>query len=201
MIRPTLRQLEYVVAVADEGHFGRAAAACHVTQPGLSTQVRQLEDLLEIQIFERDRRGVLVTSAGAELVARARRVLREADELVEAARSARQPLCGDLRVGVIPTVGPYLLPRVLPRARRRHEALRLLLREDQTSRLVDGLETGRLDLLLLALEAQLGDAETLPLFRDEFFAVMPHDHPLARKRALRESDLAGEPVLLLDDGH
>lgn len=201
MNKPSLRQLEYVVAVADHGHFGRAAAACFVTQPALSSQLRQVEDLLGITIFERDRRGVLVTRAGADFVERARRILLAVDELVEAARVAQQPLRGDLRVGVIPTVGPYLLPRVLPGLRRKHKALRLRLREDPTARLVGELEAGRLDLLIVALEAELGDAQTLLLFEDEFHAVMPADHALASKKMLRESDLAGQQVLLLDDGH
>ena len=201
MIRPTLRQLEYIVAVADERHFGRAAETCFVTQPGLSAQVRELESLLDLQMFERNSRRVLVTPAGAELVERARRILVEVDELVEAARVAQQLLCGTLRLGVIPTVSPYLLPRVLPRIRRKHKELRLLLREDHTARIVAELEAGRLDVLLLALEAELGNAQTLPLFRDDFLAVMPTDHPLVRKKSLRLEDLDGEQVLLLDDGH
>ena len=201
MIRPTLRQLEYIVAVADERHFGRAAEACFVTQPALSAQVRELESLLDLQIFERGGRRVLVTPAGAGLVERARGILVEVDEFVEAARVARRPLCGTLRVGVIPTVAPYLLPRVLPRLRRKHKELRLLLREDHTVRIVAGLEAGHLDVLLLALEAELGNAQTLPLFRDEFFAVMPADHALARKKRLRLEDLDGRQVLLLEDGH
>jgi LysR family hydrogen peroxide-inducible transcriptional activator len=201
MNRPSVRQLECIVAVADARHFGRAAEACFITQPALSAQVRQLEELLEVRLFERDRRGVITTTAGKEIVARARRVLVDLDELVEAARSARAPLSGTLRLGVIPTVAPYLLPRVLPRVRRRHRELHLRLREDQTGELVAELEAGRLDLLLLALEADLGDARTLPLFRDEFVVVMPRSHPLARKKTLRESDLEGASVLLLDDGH
>jgi LysR family hydrogen peroxide-inducible transcriptional activator len=201
MNRPTLRQLEYIVAVADHGHFGRAAEACFVSQPGLSTQVKQLEDLLEVQIFERDRRHVLATAAGVELIERARRVLLETDELVETARVSQMPLTGDLRVGVIPTVSPYLLPKVLPRVRRKHKGLRMSLREDRTARLMAELEAGRLDLLLLALEADLGNAATLPLFEDDFHVVMPGDHPLARKKRLSESDLKGAQVLLLDDGH
>ncbi len=201
MIRPTLRQLEYVVAVADERHFGRAAEACFVTQPALSAQVRELESLLDLQIFERDSRRVLVTPAGEELVERARRVLVEVDELVEAARIAQQPLSGTLRMGVIPTVAPYLLPRVIPKLRRKHRRLRLRLREDHTVRIVAELEAGRLDVLLLALEADLGNAQTLPLFRDDFLAVMPSDHRLARRKSLRLGDLDGEQVLLLEDGH
>lgn len=201
MIHPTLRQLEYIVAVAEERHFGRAAAACFVTQPALSAQVRELESLLDLQIFERGSRRVLVTPAGAGLVERARGILVAVDELVEAARVAQRPLCGTLRVGVIPTVGPYLLPRVLPRLRRKHKELRLLLREDHTVRIVAELEAGHLDVLLLALEAELGNAQTLPLFRDDFLAVMPADHPLARKKRLRLEDLDGRQVLLLEDGH
>lgn len=201
MQRPTVRQLEYVVAVADHGHFGRAARACFVTQPALSAQLQQVEELLEVTIFERGRRQVRATPAGAEIVRRARRVLVEVDELVEAARVAQEPLSGDLRLGVIPTVAPYLLPRVLPKVRRRHKKLRLLLREDPTARLVAELEAGRLDLLLLALEADLGDAHTHPLFDDAFHVVMPADHALARRKRLRQSDLTSERVLLLDDGH
>ncbi len=201
MNRPTLRQLEYIVAVADERHFGRAAEACFVTQPALSAQVRELESLLDLQVFERHSRRVLVTPTGAGLVERARRILVEVDELVEAARAAQQLLSGTLRVGVIPTVSPYLLPRVLPKLRRKHQALRLRLREDHTARLVTELEAGRLDVLLLALEAELGNAHTLPLFRDDFLAVMPTDHLLARKKSLRLEDLEGEQVLLLEDGH
>jgi LysR family hydrogen peroxide-inducible transcriptional activator len=201
MIRPTLRQLEYIVAVADQRHFGRAAETCFVTQPALSAQVRELESLLDLQIFERSSRRVLLTPAGAGLVERARKILVEVGELVEEARVAQRPLCGALQLGVIPTVGPYLLPRVLPKLRRKHRELRLLLREDHTARIVADLEAGRLDLLLLALEADLGNAETLALFRDEFFAVMPADHPLARRKSLRLEDLNGRQVLLLDDGH
>jgi LysR family hydrogen peroxide-inducible transcriptional activator len=201
MIHPTLRQLQYIVAVADERHFGRAAEACFVTQPALSAQVRQLESLLEVQIFERNSRRVLVTPAGETLVERARRILMEVEELVEAARVAQQPLSGTLRIGVIPTVSPYLLPRALPKLRRKHRELRPLLREDHTARIVAELEAGRLDVLLLALEAELGNAQTLPLFRDDFLAVMPTNHPLARKRSLRLEDLDGQQVLLLEDGH
>lgn len=187
--------------MADAGHFGRAAEACFITQPALSAQVRQLEALLEVRLFERESRPIVTTRAGEEIVARARRVLVAIDELVEAARSAGAPLAGTLRMGVIPTVAPYLLPRVLPRVRRRHPKLRLHLREDQTAKLVAELDAGRLDVLLLALEADLGEAATLPLFRDEFVAVMPRDHPLAKRKSLRERDLEGASVLLLDDGH
>jgi len=198
---PTLRQLEYLVAIADLGSFHRAARACGVSQPGLSAQIRQLETLLDLRLLERDRRRVLLTPAGVEMVRRARAVLAETRGLVETASALQRPLCGTLRLGVIPTVAPYLLPRVLPCVRRRHPELRLRLREAQTGDLVAALERGELDVLLLALEAPLGDVATRELFRDPFHVALPADHRLAKRVRLREADLAGEPVLLLADGH
>jgi len=198
---PTLRQLEYLVAIADLGSFHRAARACGVSQPGLSAQIRQLEALLELPLLERDRRRVLLTAAGEEIARRARAVLAEVQGLVESARTLQRPLCGTLRLGVIPTVAPYLLPRVLPRVRRRHPELRLRLLEAQTGELVAALGRGELDVLLLALEAPLGDLATHALFRDPFHVALPAGHRLASRRRLRESDLAGESVLLLEDGH
>jgi len=198
---PTLRQLEYLVAIADLGSFHRAARACGVSQPGLSAQIRQLEALLDLRLLERDRRRVLPTAAGQEIAHRARAVLAEARGLVESARSLQRPLCGELRLGVIPTVAPYLLPRALPRVRRRHPELRLRLVEATTASLAAALGRGGLDVLLLALEAPLGELATRPLFRDPFVAALPAGHRLARRRRLRERDLAGESVLLLEDEH
>jgi LysR family hydrogen peroxide-inducible transcriptional activator len=198
---PTLRQLEYLVAIADLGSFHRAARACGVSQPGLSAQIRQLETLLDLRLLERDRRRVLLTPAGVEVVRRARAVLAEARGLVEAAGALQRPMCGTLRLGVIPTVAPYLLPRALARVRKRYPELRLHLREAQTGDLVAALERGELDVLLLALEAPLGDLATRMLFRDPFHVALPAGHRLAKRKLLRETDLAGEPVLLLDDGH
>lgn len=201
MNRPTLRQLEYVVSVADHLSFSRAAAACHVTQPGLSAQIQQLESLLDLRIFERDRRKVLVTPAGQEIVRRARAILAATDELVDATRAHTRPLTGTLRLGVIPTIAAYLLPERLPAVRERYPELRLLLREEQTAVLLRLLAEGKLDVLLLALEADLGDVETLALFEDPFVLATPRAHRLARKKKVSEAELAGEQVLLLDDGH
>ncbi len=198
---PTLRQLEYFVAVAEEGGFHRAARRCGVSQPGLSAQVRQLERELEVRLFERDRRRVLLTPAGGALLDRGRAVLAGARDLSEAARVLGRPLQGPLRLGVIPTVAPYLLPRVLPRVRKRFPDLLLRLREDRTPRLVEDLEAGRLDLLLLALEADLGSADTLSLFADRFVLVVPRAHALARGPAPAPADLRDDEVLLLEDGH
>ncbi len=198
---PTLRQLEYLVAVADRGSFHAAARACHVSQPGLSAQIQQLEAQLELQLFERNRRKVLLTAAGEEIVRHARAVLACASQLVDAARVASAPMTGRLRLGVIPTIAPYLLPRVLPRVRERYPDLHFELHEAQTADLLARLQSGALDLLLLALEARLGRVETFALFRDPFVVALPASHRLAVRKRVREADLTGDEVLLLEDGH
>jgi LysR family hydrogen peroxide-inducible transcriptional activator len=201
-VRPTVRQLEYAVALAESLHFGRAARACAVTQPALSAQIRALEELLGVPLFERSRRKVRLTRAGAAVIERARDVLRGLDELVEAAGAAREPLSGPLHLGVIPTVAPYLLPRWLPRVRANWPSLRLFLHEDRTARLLAALAEGRLDLVLLALPLDRPDVESLPIFAEPFVLAAPPGHPLARGRGpVGESELAREPVLLLEDGH
>jgi len=198
---PTLRQLEYVVALAELRSFHGAARATHVSQPGLSAQIRAVEALLGVRLFERDRRPVLVTPAGAALLPRARAALAEVRGLVEAAQAQKRPLEGPLRMGVIPTVAPFLLPRVLPRVRRRHPRLALRLHEAPTRALVALLEAGELDVLLLALEAPLEGLATLALFEEPFVVALPAGHRLASRKHLGEADLRGEPVLLLDDAH
>ena len=199
--RPTLRQLEYVVAVADERNFHRAAEVSFVTQPALSTQILQLESRLGLKLFERDRRKVLVTAAGEDFVARARAVLAAVDEMTEAVHAFQNPLCGRLRMGVIPTIAPYLLPQAMAAIRDLHPKLQLLVREGQTPDLVRLVLEGKLDVALLALEADLGSLETMSLFSDPFVLAMPAGHALAGKRLISESDLAGEEVLLLEEGH
>lgn len=197
----TLRQLRYLVAVADTLHFGRAASACHVSQPSLSTQIQQLEDALGVGLVERTQRRVLLTPAGREVVARARRILGEVSDLAAFARGAGVPLSGELRLGVIPTLAPYYLPGVLPALRRDHPDLKLLLREDLTGRLLDMLRAGRLDALILALPVEDPGLETAPLFDEPFHVAMPAGHPLAAHPTVTERDLQGERLLLLEDGH
>lgn len=197
----TLRQLEYLVALARTLVFREAAERCHVTQPALSTQIQQLERSLGVVLFERDRRNVALTDAGRRAVARAERVLAEVDALTDEARAAHEPLTGTLRLGVIPTIAPYVLPRFVPTIKRRHPKLRLLLQEDQTARLLDKLRHNQLDVLLLALEADLGEVVTLPLFADPFVVAIPDGHELASNKNIRPEDLAGVEVLLLEDGH
>ena len=196
----TLRQLEYVVAIADHASFSRAAESCAVSQPALSAQVAQLEDALGVQLFERDRRKVLVTPAGAEVIARARATLAAAGEVVDSATSSAQPLTGTLRLGVIPTIAPYLLPSVLPAVRKAYPKLRLVLREDQTARLLTQLDEGKLDAAILALPV-VGDLAAVHLYFEDFALAVARGHRLARRATVRATDLDDEPLLLLDDGH
>jgi LysR family hydrogen peroxide-inducible transcriptional activator len=199
--RPTIRQLEYFVALAERLSFRRAAEACWATQPTLSAQLQQLEATLGTRLFERDTRKVLLTPSGRELARRAGELLRGVDDLLDAAQGFRAPLAGPLRLGVIPTIAPYLLPPVLPRLRARFPALRLFVREEPTERLLELLGRGELDVLLLAREARLGDVALLDLFRDPFLLALPADHPLARRRRVLERDLLSERLILLEDGH
>jgi LysR family hydrogen peroxide-inducible transcriptional activator len=201
MIVPTLRQLEYLVAIADHGTFQAASQACAVTQPGLSAQIQQLESTLGVTLFERARPRALATPAGETLIERARALLVGAEDLVESARVFAKPFTGKLRLGAIPTVGPYLLPHAIPKIRAAHPELRLLIDEDQTANLLAKLNRGELDLVVLALEAPLGDVAQRILFDDPFSLAVPEGHRLARRRSVGESDVEDEAVLLLDEGH
>jgi len=197
----SLRQLQYVVAVADTLGFHRAASRCHVSQPTLSAQVKQLESVLGVKIFERDRRRVLVTRAGADIVAGARRALVEVDDIIASATRLREPFTGAFRIGVIPTVAPYLLPEVMPRVAAKYPRLALVFREEKTEDIMREVGDGTLDAGLVALEARLGDCSRAVIARDEFVVALPKGHPLARRARLEVSDLDGESVLLLDEGH
>lgn len=201
MERPSIRQLEYFVAVAEHLNFREAAASCHVTQPALSTQLQQLEALLGVQLFERDTRRVVATAAGISLAKEAHTILDATDRLLDMARASGKPLTGRLRLGAIPTVAPYLLPLVIQAVRKTFPELVLLLTEDQTDRLVARLHGGDLDVLLLALDVDLLGATEKQLFGDPFVLACPKDHPLATKEVLSEPDLDGQTVLLLEDGH
>lgn len=199
---PTLRQLRYLVTVAETLHFGRAADACLVTQSTLSAGIQELENLLRVRLLERrTKRQVVLTPLGEEIVARARRILADAEALVDAAAVAAEPLSGPLRLGVIPTIGPYVLPRALPAVRETYPDLKLFLREDQTARLLEQLSDGRLDVALLALPYATGDLETLPLWDEDVVVAAPAGHPFAALDRVPEEALAGEDVLMLEDGH
>jgi LysR family transcriptional regulator, hydrogen peroxide-inducible genes activator len=195
------RQLQYIVAVADTLGFHKAAERCHVSQPTLSAQVKQLEEVLGVQLFERDRRRVLLTAAGAVVVAHARRVLLEMEDLIGAAKGLGEPRAGTFRVGVIPTIAPYLLPDVLPAVRARYPKMQLFFREEKTEAVIADLREGRLDAGLVALEADIGEWATGRIAVDPFVVALPKGHPLARKKRLTPGDLEGDNVLLLDEGH
>lgn len=196
-----LRDLQYLVALAETRHFGRAAKRCHVSQPTLSAQLKKLEEFLGARLIERQPRRVALTPAGEAVVERARRMLRDAEDIRALARASADPLAGQLRVGLIPTLGPYLLPRVAPRLRRALPKLQLILHEQQTAPLIAQVVEGELDLALLALPADAGGLETRSLFAEAFLVAIPERHRLAARRRLRTTDLAGEKLLLLEDGH
>lgn len=197
----SLRQLQYVVAVADTLGFRRAAERCAVSQPTLSTQVQHLEDVLGVKLFERDRRRVLLTSAGEEVVTRARRILVETEDLLAVATRARDPFVGTFRVGVIPTIAPYFLPEVTQVLAKKYPHLRIVFREEKTEDTVRDLWAGTLDAGLVALEAELGALEHAEVMRDPFVVAMPKGHRLAKKKKIAQSDLDDQEVLLLEDGH
>lgn len=196
-----LKDLRYLVALADTRHFGRAAARCFVSQPTLSAQLRKLERYLGAELVERQPRRVALTEMGAQVVARARRILQESDEIVSIARRDRDPLAGKLKVALIPTIGPYLLPKVAPVIRRTLPRLQMLLYEFRTGPLLERLRAGEIDLGILALPVDLQGLEMRHLFDEPFMVAVPSQHRLAARRSVGAADLKGETLLLLEDGH
>ena len=196
-----LKDLRYLVALADLRHFGRAAARCYVSQPTLSAQLKKLEESLGVQLIERTPNNVTLTAAGEEIVARARRILEASDEVVALARTQRDPLSGRLRVALLPTIGPYLLPHVAPLLRTSLPRLEMRLYEYQTAPMLEKLHGGELDLGILALPVELGGLEARELYREPFVVALPERHALAANDKVRVADLKGETLLLLEDGH
>jgi LysR family hydrogen peroxide-inducible transcriptional activator len=197
----TAAELRYVVALADHRHFGRAARACRVTQPTLSAAIKKLEHTLRVTIFERSPKRVAVTPLGAQIIEEARRVLDAMDRIGDLAAHGRDPLSGPLRLGVIPTLGPYLLPWLVPPLHAAFPRLQLVLRELKTADLVEELTHNQLDAGILALPLPIPGLASAPLFDEPFLFVAPEGHPLSKRAHLKESDLDGEKVLLLDEGH
>jgi LysR family transcriptional regulator, hydrogen peroxide-inducible genes activator len=198
---PSLRHLRHLIALDEHGHFGRAADACHVTQSTLSASIKELEGVLQAALVDRNKRRVVLTPVGTETVERARRIIKETEELVHFTTASREPLSSTLRMGTIPTVGPFLLPRVLPSLRETYGLLRLYLVEDLTERLIDSLHRGQIDAVLLALPYDCGAVETVVLFEDPFVVGLPPDHPLAVEERIKAQRLWSENLLLLKDGH
>lgn len=198
---PTLKQLQYLVALHDHGHFGRAADACFVTQSTLSAGLRELESLIGLTLVERTRRVVRFTPTGDRIAAKARRVLREAEELADLARAAGKPLSGEMRMSVIPTIAPFLLPRILPRIRRERPELKLFLREEPSAAACESLHRGTADCVLLALPYACGDVDAAPLFDDRLFVAFPGDDPNATPPEVAPDAIDPDKLLLLEDGH
>lgn len=197
----TLTELRYIVAVARERHFGRAAASCFVSQPTLSVAVRKLEDELGVTLFERAASEIVPTRVGERVVEQAGRVLEEAESVQLVAREGRNQLAGPLRVGAIYTVGPYLLPHLVPALRERAPDMPLILEENYTAELSEALKQGRLDVAILALPYDQPGVVTRALYEEPFVAVLPADHPWSGRHAIDPEELAGEQLLLLGEGH
>ncbi|MHC8509795.1 MAG: LysR substrate-binding domain-containing protein [Rhodospirillales bacterium] len=199
---PTLRQFRYLTAMAEHGHFGRAADACAVTQSTLSAGVKELEQALGVTLIERAKRGAMLTPLGEDVVQRARALMRDADDIVDLCQARTGALSGPLKFGVIPTIGPYLLPPVLPQLRKTYPDLTLLLREEQTEPLLRRLEDGALDVVLLAAPYELDGFETAPIADEIFLLACPAGHALAkRKGPVSMSDFDARELLLLEEGH
>ena len=198
---PTLKQLQYLVALKEHGHFGRAAESCFVTQSTLSAGLRELESLLGVTLVERTRRVVRFTPLGDSMVEKSHRILRGAEELTELARSAGKPLTGDLRMSVIPTIAPFLLPRLLPDLRRSYPELKLYLREETSADACEALHHGQVDCVLLALPFPCGDSDQELLFEDRLFVAFPKDDPRELPANVPPEFIDETRLLLLVDGH
>ncbi|MEO8670597.1 MAG: LysR substrate-binding domain-containing protein [Tahibacter sp.] len=196
-----LRDLQYLVALAEHKHFGRAADASFVSQPTLSTQIRKLEEELDVTLVERASRGVLLTDVGREIANRARGVLDEVQQIRAIARRTKDPESGTMRLGIFPTLGPYLLPHVVPHLHARFPRLELLLVEEKSEIILSRMREGRLDAGLLALPIHDDQLHTEFLFEEPFLLAVPSGHPLAKRKSLSMDDLADQSLLLLEDGH
>ena len=196
-----LKDLKYLVALADTGHFGKAAERTFVSQPTLSAQLKKLEQYLGVKLVERQPKNLQFTEVGKQVVVRARRMLDEGEEIIALARSNTDPLAGQLKVALIPTIGPYLLPRVMRKLRKALPHLRLMLYEYQTESLLKRLRDGEIDVGVLALPAPQDGLESRALYREAFTVALPDNHPLAGKSTIKVQDLKGQTLLLLEDGH
>jgi LysR family transcriptional regulator, hydrogen peroxide-inducible genes activator len=196
-----LKDLRYLVAVADTRHFGQAAARCFVSQPTLSAQLKKLEEYLGVQLVERHPRRIALTEAGTQVVARARRIIEASDEIVAMTALQRDPLSGRLRIALLPTIGPYLLPLVASRIRKKLPRIELLLYEYQTGPMLDHLQAGDIDMGILALPVPADGLIERKLFDEPFVVAVPESHALGSRKSLKTSDLDGQTLLLLEDGH
>jgi len=196
-----LKDLKYLVALADTGHFGKAAERTFISQPTLSAQLKKLEDYLGVKLVERQPKNLQLTEVGKQIVVRARRMLDESAEIIALARSNTDPFAGKLKVGLIPTIGPYLLPRIMQKIRKAVPQLGLMLYEYQTEALLKRLRDGEIDLGIMALPVLQDGLESRALYEESFTVALPTHHPLAAKNTIKVADLKGQTLLLLEDGH
>ena len=201
MYLPSIRQLHYLIAVVELRHFGQAAERCFVTQSTLSSAIQELETMLGTQLLERTKRKVMPTPMGLEIADRARQILQQSAEIVELAQQEKAPLSGPLKLGIIPTIGPFLLPQVLPAIRKRYPKLELYLIEDQSARLVERLNSGEIDAAILALPFELGQLQSATFWKESFWVAFPKDHPLGQGGAIRSVTLPSDELLMLEEGH
>lgn len=198
---PTIKQLQYLVALHEQGHFGKAADACFVSQSTLSAGIRELESLLGVVLVERSRRVVRFTALGEQVVAKANRLLREAEELTDLVQASGKPLAGELRMSVIPTIAPFMLPRILPRLKRERPDLKLMLREETSHDALESLGHGRVDCVLLALPFDIGEAASEVIGTDRLFVAFPKDDPRDPPASIPPEMIDQGRLLLLEDGH
>lgn len=199
--QPKLRQLGYLCTLADKKHFGNAAKDCHVSQSTLSTGINELETTLGVTLVERSSKGVLLTGIGEEVVKRSRTILAQVEDLMAACELSTGPFHSRLRLGVIPTIAPFLLPQLLKKLRQKYPDFQLYIREDLSAHIIESLQQGQIDLILLALPYPMENLEIMPLFKDNFLLAYPKAHPVGKKQTLKSKDLKNQELLLLEDGH
>lgn len=197
----SIKQLKYLCAVAEHRHFSKAATACHVTQSTLSAAIQELEFQLGVKVFERNKKTVLITAQGEKLLLQARIILGDVEDFISLARAHETPLSGDLRLGVIPTIGPFLLPPILSDLRKSYSKLKLYLKEEMSAQLLQQLQQGQLDLIIVAFPYPMPNMETVSLFQDEFLLCLPPGHELEKLQKVKQQQLRGQSLLLLEEGH
>lgn len=196
-----IRELKYLVALSEQRHFGKAAEICFVSQPALSMQIKKLEKYLDVQLIERTNKSVLLTEIGETIAERARDILNQIIELREAAKLSKDYYRGELKMGIIPTLAPYLLPNIIPTLSKSFPKLAVYLAEEQTACLVEKLRQGKLDSIVLASPIDEAEFTTINLFQEEFMLAVPKHHPLAKRKKVNQTELANTKLLLLEDGH
>jgi LysR family hydrogen peroxide-inducible transcriptional activator len=195
------RDLKYLVALATHRHFGKAAETCFVSQPGLSMQIKKLEETLGVQLIERTNKSVMLTDIGKQIAEKARQILQEVDELQEMANEAKDPESGELLIGIIPTLAPYLLPEIMPALTKSFPKLTIFLIEEQTAKLIEKLKNGSIHAAILALPLMEPHLIAIPLFEESFYLATPASHPFAKHKIIKSADLKNHELLLLEEGH